>query len=36
MFLFAKLVVLNLYDQTSRKNFMEEMQQKFPRNLEEA
>jgi len=36
MFLFAKLVVLNLYDQTSRQNFMQEMQEKFPRNLEEA
>jgi hypothetical protein len=36
MFLFAKLVVLNLYDQTSRKHLVEEMQEKFPRNLEEA
>jgi hypothetical protein len=36
MFLFAKLVVLNLYDQTSRKKFTEEIQERFPRNLEEA
>jgi hypothetical protein len=36
MFLFAKLVVLNLYNQTSRKKLMEEMEERFPRNLEEA
>ncbi|KAH8789515.1 hypothetical protein F5882DRAFT_354269 [Hyaloscypha sp. PMI_1271] len=36
MFLFAKLVVLHLYNQTSRKKLMEEMEERFPRNLEEA
>jgi hypothetical protein len=36
MFLFAKLVVLNLYDQVSRKSLVEQMHEKFPRNLEEA
>ncbi|KAF8863166.1 hypothetical protein BDZ45DRAFT_670476 [Acephala macrosclerotiorum] len=36
MFLFEKLVVLNLYEQTSRKLFMEEMQKKFPQNLQET
>jgi len=37
MFLFAKLVIFNLYEQTSRKGLIEEMQpEKFPRKLDEA
>jgi hypothetical protein len=36
MFLFAKLVTLNLYEQTSRKSLLEEIQERFPRDLKEA
>jgi hypothetical protein len=37
MFLFAKLAMNNLYEQTSRKAFMEEMQpERFPQKLDEA
>lgn len=36
MFLFAKLVTLNLYQQTSRKRLLEELQERFPRDLKEA
>jgi hypothetical protein len=37
MFLFAKLVMNNLYEQTSNEAFMEELQPEiFPQKLDEA
>jgi len=37
MFLFAKLVMLNLYDQITREHFINEINEsRFPRGLQEA
>ena len=37
MFLYAKLVTWNLYEQTTRKNFLQEMHpDTFPDGLEQA